>query len=234
MTPMYLQAIRTALNVHQYDQAVLWYSTPEPPDVGGLKIELVQKFPHIDPSYYDPSHLNLDRDAHLDSGRWSRVVSKDVILWDLASTTGGIFLDSDTTSRSDISCLLGDHDFVSPVDVVWNNQGNGWRNNAILVCKPNSEVAKKCFAQTKNYLSMADLPLWCIASKLLTDILNSDSELLAKTYTPRHRELGAFCGGSEAAAYVSGNTNILPPFSRVIHWFSSSKEMSAFPNWCPI
>lgn len=221
---MYERAIRSAIATQKSHTTILWWNGTRP-NVTIPGLQVVEYQPSLDVATAVRQRDPTSR-PDLSEEHWMRVVTKDVIFWELASSPGGLFLDLDTTSLRDVTHLLGDDDIVSPIDVPWNysDPNVGWRNVAVLITRPNSQVAKVCLDRTAELLKRGNMSYFELGPKVLTDVLNARG--FDKVFTPSHRMLGAFCGGSEAAAHLQ-NAYPMPDNAKVVHWFSSSAEMRA-------
>lgn len=221
---MHERAISSAIATQKSERTILWWNGQRPPiSIPGL--ELREYLPRNLPKFsISGTAGNPDRDPE----HWRNIILKDVMLWELAATHGGLFLDLDTVCLRDVTCLLAGHEMVSPIDVPWDGEANtvGWRNAAILIARAGSQPVMACLMEsirrvnetgTKDFFSMGP--------KLISDVLNNGR--FPGVYTPPYRMLGAFGGGVEAACYLAGAME-LPANARVIHWFSSSKELTGY------
>lgn len=221
---MHERAIRSAIATQKSERTILWYGRERP----------VVQIPGLELRQHTPRHLpkfsvsGAAGNAGLKGDHWENIILKDVMLWELASSHGGLFLDLDTVCLSDVTCLLAGHGMVSPIDVPWDGDANttGWRNAAILLARPGSAPVMACLnemIQRVNDTGTKDF--FSLGPKLISDVLNKHK--FDDVFTPPYRMLGAFGGGIEAAHYLEGEMP-LPPNARVVHWFSSSKEMQGF------
>lgn len=214
------RAIRSAIATQRSTDTILWWNGTKP-EIIIPGLTMIEYRPKLDVRAAVQNRDPQSR-ADLSEDHWMRVVTKDVMFWELASTRGGLFLDLDTTCLSDVTQLLGSYDIVSPIDVPWDGGNIGWRNVAVLITRPGSEVANACLQATTKILLRGGMSYFELGPKILTDVMNARG--FHQVYTPPHRMLGGFCGGNEAAAYLNGWLR-LESHVRVVHWFSSSIEM---------
>ncbi len=171
---------------------------------------------------------------------WFPAVQKDSLMWEIAATTGGIFLDLDTTSLLDISEILGEADFVSGIDIRYADSIDyGWRNNAIIICQPESVVAKELWARTASiYLDTDELWYYALGPSLLSQVVNDHvmkkhfempGSLDAEVITPPDGVLGGFSSIDEVQDYFSASmkdtraiVDTVLKNTRVIHWFGQT------------
>ncbi len=220
--PMYERAIRSAIATPHSDRTILWWNGERPNvDIPGL--ELQEYTPKLDVrAAVEARDLTSRPDLLVE--HWMRVVTKDVIFWELAFERGGLFLDLDTFCLADVTELLGDYDVVSPIDVPWDpiRPEIGWRNVAVLITRKFSSLAGACLEATKKILTSGNMSYFELGPKVLTNTVHARGFDGIKT--PPYRMMGGFGGGNEVAAYLMGHIE-LPAETRVVHWFSSSMEM---------
>lgn len=215
------RAIRSAIATQNSERTILWCNGEKPAiDIPGLEMR-----------HYTPgcsAVFEISTDVVRPSDHWRQTVIKDIMLWELAESHGGLFLDLDTVCLADATHFLGEHGMVSPIDVPWDGEANlvGWRNTAILMTRAGSEPIKACADEMRRRVSDTSAqPVFFLGPKLLTEVLHWRG--LGDVFTPPYRTLGAFGGGSESAGYLHG-WFALPPQAKIVHWFSSSKEMTGF------
>lgn len=222
---MYERAIRSAIATQKTKNTILWWHGVCPEiSIPGLKI---QQYVPITDTTFGLQNRDSNSRPDLSEEHWTRVVTKDVMFWELAVREGGLFLDLDTTSVADVSFLLENYDMVSPLDVGWDpaNPTYGWRNVAILMMRRQSDVANQCLRRLQDILSKPNMQYFELGPKLLTHVLNERG--FDNVFTPPHRMLGGFTGGVEASQYLNWKFE-LAENTRILHWFSSSKEMRMF------
>ena len=160
---------------------------------------------------------------------------KDYLNYKTLYEQGGLYLDLDTFSISDVTYLLGDKELVVPTDAERPEDFKYHYNGAILMGKKGSPLLLEALAECEKRLNQTEEFRWGMTGPILiSEIVFKHEEDI---FIPEFRECGGFAGHEITSIYKNDLNTELDPKVRVIHLFAgvSNKDGGLFnainPQW---
>ena len=152
---------------------------------------------------------------------------KDFVVYNVLYYNGGVYMDLDTISISDVSELLGDKELVVPTDAENPKDFTYHYNGAILVGKKKSPLLLEAINTAIERFSMREGFTWGMTGPILiSEIVFKNTD---KVFLPEFGVCGGYTGYGIVNFYKENYPIELDKKVRVVHLFAQASNNQG--NW---